>query len=128
MSAISNYAAALFLKEDFTSCVKACEDILSILSKSQSRKISPKNQVEFGGIPPQGSKQRQKLVITRLSRKGAACTKLGDYKDALIDLTKAQGIFKNDNSNPASTLDADIKDLHQKIKLRTGTLNNEGKQ
>ena len=58
MSAKFNCVTALFLKEDFTSCVKACKEILSILLKSQSRKISPKKQVEFGGIPPQGSKER----------------------------------------------------------------------
>ena len=58
MSSISYRASALFLKEDFMSCVRACEEILLTLSKSQSMNISPKNQVEFGGIPPQGSKER----------------------------------------------------------------------
>ena len=67
------------------------------------------------------------MVITTLSRKGAACTKLGDYEDALIDLTKAQDILKNNNSNPDSTLDVDIKDLQQKIKLQTGSVNDDTK-
>ena len=52
MSAISNRAAVFFLKEDFMSCVKACKEILSILSKSQSRKISPQNHVVFEEISP----------------------------------------------------------------------------
>lgn len=120
ISAISNCSAAHFMEKKFEECIRCCSVVLKILEDENVP--SPQNQITgnitFGSIPSPGSKDRQKIVLATLCRRGSARFQLKEFNGALLDLVAASKVIKLSQLTPQLDLEEDIK--YVKSQMKTG--------
>lgn len=93
MQVYSNRSAVYLYKSLYQDCIKDCTLVLDSLRQScTSSKMT--HTAPIGGIPPQGSQSREKLVKICLSRRALCYEKTNQTNHAKKDLELLSNLFK----------------------------------
>ena len=109
----SNVAAAYFTKGHFDDNMKSFNLALEYLRNQKS----PANVLKFEVVMLPGSKERLKLEIVTLSRRGAAYLEKSNLDSALSDLVEASKILQQENIQDEG-IEGDICAIKEMLKLK----------